>query len=103
MLTHAGVAELADAYGSGPYGGNSMEVQVLAPAPRMREAPGTSPGPLLVSAGERLVPAGYARAARSSRARAMAAIISSIIARGSSAHTMPEVAPVPSAPRMTVS
>ena len=29
----AGVAELADAYGSGPYGGNPMEVQVLSPAP----------------------------------------------------------------------
>ena len=29
----AGMAELADAYGSGPYGGNSMEVQVLLPAP----------------------------------------------------------------------
>ena len=30
---HAGVAELADAYGSGPYGGNPVEVQVLSPAP----------------------------------------------------------------------
>jgi hypothetical protein len=30
---YAGVAELADAYGSGPYGGNSMKVQVLSPAP----------------------------------------------------------------------
>lgn len=30
---HAGVAELADAYGSGPYGGNPMKVQVLSPAP----------------------------------------------------------------------
>ena len=29
----AGVAELADAYGSGPYGGNPMKVQVLSPAP----------------------------------------------------------------------
>ena len=27
------MAELADAYGSGPYGGNPMEVQVLSPAP----------------------------------------------------------------------
>ena len=31
--TSAGVAELADAYGSGPYGGNPMKVQVLSPAP----------------------------------------------------------------------
>ncbi len=31
--TNAGVAELADAYGSGPYGGNPMKVQVLSPAP----------------------------------------------------------------------
>ena len=31
---HAGVAELADAYGSGPYGGNPVKVQVLSPAPR---------------------------------------------------------------------
>ena len=31
---YAGMAELADAYGSGPYGGNSMEVQVLLPAPQ---------------------------------------------------------------------
>lgn len=29
----AGVAELADAYGSGPYGGNSLGVQVPSPAP----------------------------------------------------------------------
>ena len=29
----AGMAELADAYGSGPYGGNFMQVQVLFPAP----------------------------------------------------------------------
>ena len=27
------MAELADAYGSGPYGGNPMKVQVLSPAP----------------------------------------------------------------------
>ena len=31
---YAGVAELADAYGSGPYGGNPVKVQVLSPAPR---------------------------------------------------------------------
>ena len=30
---YAGMAELADAYGSGPYGGDSVEVQVLLPAP----------------------------------------------------------------------
>ncbi len=30
---HAGVAELADAYGSGPYESNLMKVQVLSPAP----------------------------------------------------------------------
>ena len=33
LLSHAGVAELADAYGSGPYGGNPVKVQVLSPAP----------------------------------------------------------------------
>ena len=33
MVTHAGVAELADAYGSGPYESNLMKVQVLSPAP----------------------------------------------------------------------
>ncbi len=33
MSTYAGVAELADAYGSGPYGGNPVKVQVLSPAP----------------------------------------------------------------------
>ena len=35
----AGVAELADAYGSGPYGGNPMKVQVLSPAPLNERAP----------------------------------------------------------------
>ena len=35
----AGVAELADAYGSGPYGGNPMEVQVLSPAPSKSKDP----------------------------------------------------------------
>ena len=30
---HAGVAELADAYGSGPYECKFMQVQVLLPAP----------------------------------------------------------------------
>ncbi len=28
------MAELADAYGSGPYEGNFMQVQVLLPAPK---------------------------------------------------------------------
>ncbi len=32
----AGVAELADAYGSDPYGGYPMKVQVLSPAPKSR-------------------------------------------------------------------
>ena len=36
---HAGVAELADAYGSGPYGGNPVKVQVLSPAPLIERAP----------------------------------------------------------------
>ena len=36
----AGMAELADAYGSGPYGGNSMEVQVLLPAPNKKHPSG---------------------------------------------------------------
>ena len=30
---NAGMAELADAYGSGPYESNFMEVRVLLPAP----------------------------------------------------------------------
>ena len=30
----ADMAELADAYGSGPYGGNFVEVQVLLSAPK---------------------------------------------------------------------
>ena len=38
----AGVAELADAYGSGPYGGNPMEVQVLSPAPFEIERPASA-------------------------------------------------------------
>ena len=33
------MAELADAYGSGPYGGNPMKVQVLSPAPLNERAP----------------------------------------------------------------
>ena len=33
IAQHAGVAELADAYGSGPYEGSLMKVQVLSPAP----------------------------------------------------------------------
>ena len=37
--SHAGVAELADAYGSGPYGGNPVKVQVLSPAPLIERAP----------------------------------------------------------------
>lgn len=32
-IIYAPVAELADAYGSGPYEGNFMEVQVLSGAP----------------------------------------------------------------------
>ena len=32
-LKYAGMAELADAYGSGPYESNFMQVQVLLPAP----------------------------------------------------------------------
>ena len=33
FISHADMAELADAYGSGPYEGNFMEVQVLLSAP----------------------------------------------------------------------
>ena len=33
------MAELADAYGSGPYGGNFMQVQVLFPAPTPAPTP----------------------------------------------------------------
>ena len=36
---HADVAELADAYGSGPYGGHPMKVQVLSPAPLISRRP----------------------------------------------------------------
>ena len=36
VVRYAGMAELADAYGSGPYGGNSLQVQVLLPAPNGR-------------------------------------------------------------------
>ena len=36
------MAELADAYGSGPYGGNPMEVQVLSPAPFKIERPASA-------------------------------------------------------------
>lgn len=34
ISTHAGVAELADAYASGAYEGSLVKVQVLSPAPR---------------------------------------------------------------------
>ena len=37
-FTFAGVAELADAYGSGPYGLRPMKVQVLSPAPELAKA-----------------------------------------------------------------
>ena len=33
-MIYAGVAELADAYGSGPYASNCMQVQVLLSAPQ---------------------------------------------------------------------
>ena len=33
IFLYAGMAELADAYGSGPYGGDFVQVQVLFPAP----------------------------------------------------------------------
>ena len=33
LIKCAGVAELADAYGSGPYGGNTVKVQIFSPAP----------------------------------------------------------------------
>ena len=39
MAIHAGVAELADAYGSGPYEGSLMKVQVLSPAPLHFQSP----------------------------------------------------------------
>ncbi len=42
---NAGMAELADAYGSGPYEGSFMQVQVLFPAPLKR--PSTFVGGLL--------------------------------------------------------
>lgn len=37
------MAELADAYGSGPYEGNFMQVQVLLPAPRTVDKIDVSP------------------------------------------------------------
>ena len=36
MLIFAGMAELADAYGSGPYESNFMQVRPLLPAPNSR-------------------------------------------------------------------
>ena len=33
-MIYAGVAELADAYGSGPYGCKFVQVHVLLPAPK---------------------------------------------------------------------
>ena len=45
MREFAGMAELADAYGSGPYESNFMQVQVLLPAPN-------STNPNLVPIGE---------------------------------------------------
>ena len=42
----AGMAELADAYGSGPYGGDSVQVQVLFPAPNS-----TNPDPKPIGEG----------------------------------------------------
>ena len=63
---HAGVAELADAYGSGPYGGNPVKVQVLSPAPLIERAPAmglfSCPDSVLDARGAR-----YARSARCAR------------------------------------
>ncbi len=39
-IKHAGMAELADAHGSGPCESNFMQVQVLLPAPDPREFSG---------------------------------------------------------------
>lgn len=64
--SHAGVAELADAYGSGPYGGNPVKVQVLSPAPLIERAPAmglfSCPDSVLDARGAR-----YARSARCAR------------------------------------
>ena len=38
VCSHAGVAELADAYGSGPYESNLMKVQLFSPAPLHADA-----------------------------------------------------------------
>ena len=35
LVSYAGMAELADAHGSGPCESNFMQVQVLLPAPRV--------------------------------------------------------------------
>lgn len=63
---HAGVAELADAYGSGPYGGNPVKVQVLSPAPLIERASAmglfSCPDSMLDARGAR-----YAHSARCAR------------------------------------
>ena len=43
VCSHAGVAELADAYGSGPYESNLMKVQLLSPAPLHADASWSNP------------------------------------------------------------
>ena len=40
MIRYADMAELADAYGSGPYASNCMQVQVLLSAPQNALQPG---------------------------------------------------------------
>ena len=48
VCSHAGVAELADAYGSGPYESNLMKVQLLSPAPLHADASWSNPGAFFV-------------------------------------------------------
>ena len=51
----AGVAELADAYGSGPYGLRPMKVQVLSPAPlEALGQSGETGWPFLIGFGKKL-------------------------------------------------
>ena len=57
VCSHAGVAELADAYGSGPYESNLMKVQLLSPAPLHADASWSNPEAFFVGSSRRKCPA----------------------------------------------
>ncbi len=56
VCSHAGVAELADAYGSGPYESNLMKVQLLSPAPLHADASWSNPEAFFVGSSRRKCP-----------------------------------------------